>query len=141
MKPATVHEIRAHYPKAPADLVLACLERELTLAQIGDAIHEELAAENDRLTARITDLQTQLDGLGRSRGQRPKTPMARATSDYMRQLQDEWAALVQKHLDAGLSKRSAIAAAAAEDPLLYQAVMAESNRLRRRNNPCEYFPA
>ena len=54
-KPATVADAKAAAPGAPADFILACVEKTMTATEIVAANSERLAAENDSLRAKLNE--------------------------------------------------------------------------------------
>lgn len=60
-RPATVQEIRASFPKARAEFVLDCLERQLPLASVATAAAEDLTAENEKLRSELKETKAELE--------------------------------------------------------------------------------
>jgi len=60
MQAATIKEIREAFPKAKADFVLKCLEKEMPMTSVAAAAAEELMVENERLMAEIEELRAKL---------------------------------------------------------------------------------
>ncbi len=60
---ATVQEIKAAYPKMPAEFVLACVEKQMPIAQVAVAASETLTAQNEALAEENAKLTAQIEAL------------------------------------------------------------------------------
>jgi ATP-dependent protease ClpP protease subunit len=57
---ATVQEIKAAFPKAKAEFVLACIEKSLPMASVASAAAEEMMKENEELVAKVAAMEEEL---------------------------------------------------------------------------------
>lgn len=57
---ATVQEIKAAFPKAKAEFVLACIEQSLPMASVATVAVKEMMAENDELLAKVAAMEDEL---------------------------------------------------------------------------------
>lgn len=60
---ASIQEIRAAFPKAKAEFVLKCLEKNLPLASVATAAAEEMMAENEALQTKCKAMEEELAAL------------------------------------------------------------------------------
>lgn len=60
---ATIKDIRAVWPKATADFVVKCLERNMPVASVASAAIEEMMAENEALKAKAMELEEEVKAL------------------------------------------------------------------------------
>jgi len=59
-QPASIQEIREAFPKAKADFILQCVEKELPMASVAAAAAQELMTENEQLKSEVEELRAKL---------------------------------------------------------------------------------
>lgn len=57
---ATIQEIKAAFPKAKAEFIVKCLERNMPLASVAAAAAEELMAENEELHKKVAAMEEEM---------------------------------------------------------------------------------
>lgn len=147
---ATVQEIKAAYPKAKAEFVLSCIERSLPLAQVQAEMMTETMSQNDMLTAKcqelesnIASMQTELAAakaameieVSPEEEQAPVAapvargakPVARATSNATSSAKAQWDGLVEEKVKAGMPRPKAVLALAKTHESLRQQMLSEVN--------------
>ncbi len=145
---ATVQEIKAAFPKAKAEFVLSCIERQMPMASVAAAAAEEMMRENEELKAQVASMQEELAKAKAAECEQPEAegdeempeekteakakargvkPVAKATSGQPAASQ-RW----QQAVDAAMAKCNgnkmrAVAMANQQNPGLRQQMLAEVN--------------
>lgn len=142
---ATIQEIKAAFPKAKAEFILSCVERQLPMASVAAAAAEELMAENQELMAKVAAMEEEMAALkakasetvtveteeeeepvmkAKARGVRP---LAKAAGSSKTSAVAQWDQLVSEKVKSGLSKLNAVKAIVRSHPEIHQQMLAEVN--------------
>lgn len=60
---ATVQQIKAAFPKAKAEFVLSCIEKQMPMASVAAAAAEEMMKENEDLKAQVKAMEEEMQAL------------------------------------------------------------------------------
>lgn len=142
---ATISEIKAAFPKASAEFVLKCLEKEMPLAEVATEAAVTAMSENESLKARITALEEEIASLKAQStptnpvepeaGQTavPAEPTARRTgaapvakaSGTTLTAKAKWTSAVEAKMKSGLSREKAMLAVDRDQPELRSQMLQE----------------
>lgn len=149
---ATVQEIKSAFPKAKADFIVRCLERQLPLASVAAAAAEELMKENEELRAQVAAMEEEKAAAkameeeaaaakameveveeeeepaakAKAKGVRPVAHVGSGGSDGP-SARERWSQAISKLTEAGKSRQAAVLAVATAQPELHQQYLAEVN--------------
>lgn len=136
---ATVQQLRAAFPKASNEFILAQLERSATMEQAKDAYSAHLQAELDRATAKNAELEqaakSKSDAAGAVKhvGTRPSGKEASADTggDALAEFEDAVAAEMTRN--PRLTRAQAHERVCKQNPELRKAMVAAHNAQHRRS--------
>lgn len=136
---ATVKQIKAAFPKMSEKFVLACLEKELPMAQVAEEAADTLQAENEQLRSELEDLKSQAEEAKAQAEAETKAqseakaeaqgnqPVATATNQPGMSAGDRWSQAVQACMKEGMTRSRAVQAANRRNPGLRAEMLAEVN--------------
>lgn len=143
---ASLAEIKAAFPKAKADFVLNCLERNLPLASVMTEMVSVLENENMALKAELDNYKAQAaamaqeeeqvivtekeDEMARAKAKSGVKPIAKGNSESKPSAKLRWQAEFSKKVSAGMRRDQAVFAIEREFPGLRQEMVAEVNAAR-----------
>ncbi len=145
---ATVTEIKRKFPKAKAEFIVKCMEKEMPMEEVAVAVVDETTAENETLMARIMALETEIAEMkavsptapvptmqpevetemeyARAKATGVK-PVAKASGSSTPSAKARWNSLVSAKLQAGTPKAKAALQVNRENPGLREQMLAEVN--------------
>lgn len=145
---ATVSEIKRKFPKAKAEFIVKCMEKEMPMEEVAVAVVDETMAENETLMARISALETEMAAMKAASPIMPVPtlqpevetemeyakakatgvkPVAKATSSTMPSAKARWNDLISSKLRDGVPKAKAAIYVNRENPGLREQMLAEVN--------------
>jgi ATP-dependent protease ClpP protease subunit len=139
---ASLKQIKAAFPKAKADFVIRCMEKDMTVEEVGAAAMEELNAENETLSAKVKAMEDELAALKAEMAEpkqeeeevvavAPKAavaPVAKARSAAPAiSARNRWNEVIAKYEQNGLSRPQAAAKAVREHRDLHAELLQEAN--------------
>jgi ATP-dependent protease ClpP protease subunit len=143
---ATVTEIKRKFPKAKAEFIVRCMEKEMPMEEVAVAVVDETMAENDTLMARISALETEMAAMKAKAMEVPVeeevvveevapvakaksgvAPVAKAKSAGAVSAKAKWNSLIQAKVVSGIPKSKATSSVNKENPGLREQMLAEVN--------------
>lgn len=140
---ASLKQIKAAFPKAKSDFIVRCMEKEMTMEEIGSTVMEEVMDENETLSAKVKALEDEnaaLKAAATAKAEEYKeseqmmsakassgvAPVARATTGAM-SAKAKWNSEIASYVATGMSKAQAAVAVNRANPNLRQQMLAEVN--------------
>ena len=143
---ATVTEIKRKFPKAKAEFIVRCMEKEMPMEEVAVAVVDETMAENDTLMARISALETEMAAMKAKAMEVPVeeevvveevapvakaksgvAPVAKAKSAGSVSAKAKWQSLIQAKVVSGIPKSKATSSVNKENHGLREQMLAEVN--------------
>lgn len=141
---ATVKQIKAAYPKAKTEFIVRCMEKEMPMEEVSNAMSEELQTENETLSAKVKAMEDELTALkaqltpaptpepepSTAKAKSGVKPIAKGTSaggSTQTSAKARWASLVSAKIQSGMARSQAIHAVEREEPTLREEMLQESN--------------
>jgi uncharacterized phage infection (PIP) family protein YhgE len=152
---ATAKQIKAAFPKAKAEFIVRCMEKEYAMEEVATELTEEVLEENETLSAKVKAMEEELTAL-KAKAQEEEemkakyAEMEQKAQDMEEQLakfqargmravtqpigtpskesaRAQWQAEVESHVAKGLSRANAVIAANRAKPGLREKMIAECN--------------
>lgn len=152
---ATVSQIKAMFPKAKADFIVRCVEKEMTAEEVLEKAMEEIQSENEELKSKLAAREEEEkeakakaeeeeearakameeeeeakaeeeEAKARARGNGPLA-VSRVTGSRKASARVEWHQAVKECVKRGMPKARAVIAANRENPGLRERMLAEVN--------------
>lgn len=142
---ATVKEIKAKFPKASSEFVVKCMEKEMPLDEVADAMLAELQEESEAKASRVAALEEELakakaeleeekakaesddDADGKAKATSGVTPVAKGKPVPKVSARSQWNEIIGKYTASGKSKLEAAKLAAREHREIHQQMLEEAN--------------
>lgn len=138
---ASIKQIKAAFPKAKSEFIVRCMEKEMTMEEIGSSVMEELTEENETLSAKVKAMEEELAMLkaaASAKAEEYKEPMmaakssgvapvARASSAGAISAKAKWNSEIASYVAKGMSKAQAAMLVNKSNPTLRQQMLAEVN--------------
>jgi ATP-dependent protease ClpP protease subunit len=141
---ATVTEIKRKFPKAKADFIVKCMEKEMAMEDVATAAMEETMAENETLSMKVQAMEQELAALKAkameveveeeeapapavAKAKSGVTPVAKAKTPGSVSARAAWSNAIQAKVAAGVPRAKAILALEKEQPGLREAMLDEVN--------------
>lgn len=145
---ATVKQIKSAFPKAKADFVIRCMEKEMPMEEVGAEYSEELEKENETLSAKVKAMEDELTALKAKAmeeelakakameeeepaAQKPVArgvaPVAKASGNRPVAAAIQWNKIVGDFVAQGMTKAKAAQRAVREHRDVHQQMIAEAN--------------
>ena len=140
---ATVTEIKRKFPKAKADFIVKCMEKEMAMEDVAVAVVDETMAENESLAMKVQAMEEELKALkaksmeyveeeeemkapmmARAKGVKP---VAKATSTTTISAKAKWNQLISEKELKGIPKARATMLVNREHPGLREQMLSEVN--------------
>lgn len=138
---ASLKQIKAAFPKAKNDFVVRCMEKEMTMEEVGATAMEEMVTENETLSAKVKAMEDELAAL-KAQAMAPVeeepalavtarsgvTPVVKAkTGSVIVNAKAQWHQEINKRVDLGKSRGDAILEVDRQCPGLRDSMIAEAN--------------
>jgi hypothetical protein len=139
---ATVTEIKRKFPKAKAEFIVKCMEKEMPMEEVAVAVVDETMAENDTLMARISALETEMAAMKAkameveiepeevvpvAKAKTGVVPVAKAKTSSGFAAKSKWNEAIQAKIKAGTPRAQAVLSVDRENPGLREQMLAEVN--------------
>jgi ATP-dependent protease ClpP protease subunit len=143
---ATVQDIKRKFPKAKADFIVKCMEKEMPLEEVAVAAMEETMAENETLAMKVQAMETELAALKAkaleievepkeeevmpapaAKAKSGVAPVAKAKAVGGVSAKARWNDLIQAKVASGYDRSKATASVNKENPGLREQMLAEVN--------------
>jgi hypothetical protein len=140
---ATVQEIKRKFPKAKADFIVKCMEKEMAMEEVATTAMEETMMENETLSAKVAAMEQELMALKAKamEAEQPEeekpmmvakakagvTPIAKAQSSSGISAKAKWNEAINAKVMQGIPKARAAVMVNKEHPGLRQQLLAECN--------------
>jgi ATP-dependent protease ClpP protease subunit len=145
---ATVTEIKRKFPKAKADFIVKCMEKEMPMEEVAVAVVDETMAENETLMARISALETEMAAMKAAVPTEPLPtlqpeietemeyarakatgvkPVAKAKAACAMSAKAKWDLAISSALKSGVPRAKAVTQVDIENPGLRQEMLDEVN--------------
>lgn len=146
-KAATPQEIRSAFPKAKAEFVLSCIERQIPMAQVASEAARAMEEENTSMASQIAAMQDELakmkalleekdqslvvkeEELAKAKAKKVGiSPLAQSSgSNPAGSAKSRWMAAVSDKVASGMARSKAITQVDVEQPELRQEMLSEVN--------------
>lgn len=141
---ATVSEIKRKFPKAKADFIVKCMEKEMAMEEVVTTAMEETMMENETLSAKVAAMEQELAALKAkamememepeeekpmlvAKAKAGVTPVAKSQSASSISARARWNDAIQAKVKLGYPKARAVVAVNKENPGLRELMLSEVN--------------
>jgi ATP-dependent protease ClpP protease subunit len=145
---ASLKQIKAAFPKAKADFVIRCMEKEMTIEEVNASAMDEVQAENESLYAKVKAMEEELAAMKAAKAmEEPKpdamdddeeevvgkapsaavAPVAKARRAPAISARVRWNEVIENYEKSGLSRLQSAQKACREHRDLHNELLAEAN--------------
>lgn len=144
---ATISQIKAAFPKAKADFIVRCMEKEMPMEEVQHAAMTEMEKENETLSAKVAAMEQELQALkakatvkaemapedepepvaSRPVAQSGVKPVAVAKAAPTKSFQEQWNEAVDSYVAKGMPRAQAALKANQTHGKIREAMLAEVN--------------
>jgi hypothetical protein len=144
---ATAKQIKAAFPKAKADFIVRCMEKEMAMEDVAAEMTEELMEENQTLSAQVKAMEDELNALRAKAQEEQMVAKAKAEEEEMAakakaksgikpvsqgvpagvSARAKWNEAIDSFVAKGLTRQKAVVAVNKNHPGLREQLLSEAN--------------